>query len=71
MGAYKTPSAIQCRGTFQPVKSCQDVLDDMPAGTKAEVFAPPGNSSATVLLPQAVESGKLVDPVPIDFGFSF
>ncbi|CAF9943056.1 MAG: hypothetical protein ALECFALPRED_010502 [Alectoria fallacina] len=56
MGAYRQPSAIQCRGTFQPVNSCQDVLEDMPATTKAEVFAPPDNSSATVLLPQAVES---------------
>lgn len=61
MGAYKLPSAVQCRGTFEPMASCQDVLQDMPATTEKETFGPSTDQTAKVLLPQGVESGKRVD----------
>lgn len=63
MGGYKAPSVIQCRGLFRFPDSCLDVLDTMPATTKTEVFAFPENKSATVLLPQGVESGRLVNQI--------
>lgn len=51
--------------------SCEDILEDMPTTTEVEIFGPPSNTSATVLLPQAVESGKLVNQISIWFGPRF
>ena len=68
MGAYEAPSAVQCRGPISLMISCEDIIEDMPATTNMEIFAPPQNSSATVLLPQAVESGKLLNQTPIYLG---
>ena len=64
MAAYNTPSKVQCRGQFSSKDSCEELLEDMPASTGTEIFAPPSNESATVLLPQAVESGKLFNKNP-------
>ena len=58
MGAYKAPSAARCRGSFSPSASCEELLEDMPTSHGVEIFGLPQDSSATVLLPQAVESGK-------------
>ena len=69
MGGYKSPSAIQCRGHTLITDSCNDVLEDMPATTEMEIFGPITNTSATVLLPQAVQSGKLRNQVPYCPGF--
>ena len=58
MGAYQSPSAIQCGEVFVSSDSCHSVLEDMPATTKMEVFGQLENTSATVLLPQGVWQGK-------------
>lgn len=58
MGAYQSPSAIQCGRVFPSPDSCHSVLEDMPATTKMEFFGQPENTSATVLLPQSVWQGK-------------
>ncbi|KAL9134382.1 MAG: hypothetical protein Q9175_004434 [Cornicularia normoerica] len=71
MAAYKIPATVQCRGRFDPMTSCEDILEDMPTTTEVEIFGPPSNTSATVLLPQAVESGKLVNQISIWFGPRF
>lgn len=67
MGAYEAPSAAQCRGSFSPSASCEELLEDMPSSHGVEIFGPLQNPSATVLLPQAVESGKPLEPSPVAF----
>lgn len=56
VGAYE-PN-VQCRGAFPTWQSCRDVLNDMPADTKYEVFGPATDPDAEVHLPQQVESSK-------------
>ena len=59
MGGYKAPSEIQCRGNLPAPSSCEVVLEEMLASTTVETFGPVDDSSVTVPLPHAVESGKL------------
>lgn len=71
MGAYQSPSAIQCRGAFPSSDSCHSVLEDMPATTKMEFFGNAENTSATVLLPQSVWQGKPHYETSIHFSHPF
>ncbi len=71
MGSYKSPSAIRCGQRITFPDACQDILEDMPATTKMEIFGPPHTMSATVSVPQEFSSGRLVNQVLIYEGLSF
>ncbi|KAF6220745.1 hypothetical protein HO133_003178 [Letharia lupina] len=66
MSAYQPPSAIQCSGKFRAMSSCQDVLEGMPVTTEKEAFGPSTDPTTQVLLPQAVESGEMINGPPYD-----
>lgn len=59
MGVFE-PS-VQCRGNFDAVLSCKDVLADMPASTEMEVFGPRDTPSVKEVLPQEVLSGTYMN----------
>ena len=64
MGAYKSPSAIQCDGKLRFPQNCVKVLDSMPATKTQEVFGLDIDHSATVKVPQDLSSGTLVNRLP-------
>ena len=61
IGAYKSSTAIQCTGKLLFPETCIKVLDDMPATKNQEVFGIEREQSATVMLPDAIMSGRLVN----------
>ena len=56
MGTYEVP--ITCRGGFPSWESCRDILYDMPADKRPEVFGPPGDPTVTEPLPHNIISCK-------------
>ena len=67
MGAYKSPSAIQCGGTLNAPQTCIKILDSMLATKNQELFGPSVDPSVTAELPQALFSGRLVNQLPFPF----
>ena len=57
MGVFEPK--VQCRGNFQGIRSCKDVLSDMPATAEMEVFGPHGTPYVNEVLPQEIASGKV------------
>ena len=50
MGKFK-PN-VRCRGNFESAGSCKDLLADMPASTKLEVFGPRETPYVKEVVPQ-------------------
>ena len=57
VGAY-VPQQVECRGQFQPWRSCRELLCDMPVISTRETFGPVGDPLVDVALPLGVISGK-------------
>ena len=43
---------VRCRGNFESAGSCKDLLADMPASTKLEVFGPRETPFVEEVVPQ-------------------
>ena len=50
MGTFK--ANVRCRGNFESAGSCKDLLADMPASTKLEVFGPRETPYVKEVVPQ-------------------
>lgn len=67
MGAYKSPSAIQCQGKMNYPQNCIKVLDNMPATKNREVFGIGFLRTTTVAIPQDLLSGTPTNQPPFPF----
>ncbi|CAD6578702.1 MAG: hypothetical protein ASARMPRED_008809 [Alectoria sarmentosa] len=54
LGAYQ--AAVECRGTFEPRKSCVTILDDVEVTQAIEIFGPTSDPAAKVKLPAVVKA---------------
>lgn len=56
MGTYH--ELITCRGTLSSWESCREILYDMPADKRPEIFGPQDDPTVTEELPQKITSCK-------------